>query len=279
MLVVALFFVKNKTSFKNEGVINQQGLAYSNLTLQDLVNKDTAGDGIPDWKKRLLGIDPSKKISDSEILNNFGTGNLNNQTGQSSDQNLTQTDKFSRELFGTVATLSQSETMDQATIDSLSASLADKIKNPVIRKIFSTSNLKIINNDSIQAFIDYSNTLGDIYGEYTIKYSVLDVFQQFGADENNIDESALLKLDPIITQMNQKIQGMLKMSVPQSIATLHLGVINTLQKLVENISDVKLYSTDPVIALGGISKYDENVTGLDSTFNSLMGMIKQKLNK
>ena len=63
--VVALFFVKNKTTFKNSldssSKSQENGLAYNSATLEDLVNKDTDGDGILDWEEGLYGLDPTKK--------------------------------------------------------------------------------------------------------------------------------------------------------------------------------------------------------------------------
>jgi hypothetical protein len=74
------------------------------------------------------------------------------------------------------------------------------------------------------------------------------------------------------------IDGMVKMSVPQSLAPLHLDVINALQRLVENISDIKLYSTDVVVALSAISQYDQNTASLDTATQKLSDTINQKLN-
>jgi hypothetical protein len=69
-----------------------------------------------------------------------------------------------------------------------------------------------------------------------------------------------------------------KTNVPQSISTLHLNVINSLERVAENISDIKLYDNDSIIALGGISKYQENATQLESDLNNLANAINQKLN-
>src|SRR6266568_3084652 len=64
--VVALFFIKNKNLFDNTikylGINKKTGLVYDpNTTVKDLVNKDTDGDGIPDWQENLFGTDPTKK--------------------------------------------------------------------------------------------------------------------------------------------------------------------------------------------------------------------------
>ena len=192
-------------------------------------------------------------------------------------ENLTQTDQFSRELFSTIATLNQNGIVDQATIDKLGASLAEKIQNPIIRKVFLISDIKTINDNSVQAFINYNNALNSIFQKYPTTYSVLDVLQEFIIDENSVDVSVLSKLNPIIEQSNKVMTAMVKMNVPQSLSVLHLNFINTLQRLVENLSDIKLYDNDSIVALGGISKYKENTTQLESDLNNLVNVIDQKL--
>ena len=63
--IVALFFLKTTSVFKNTATYqksNQEnGLTYGNLTIKDLVNKDTDRDGILDWEEGLWGTDPTKK--------------------------------------------------------------------------------------------------------------------------------------------------------------------------------------------------------------------------
>ena len=254
-----------------------------------MVNKDADGDGIPDWQEGLYGLDPTKKettpgIPDSVAIDKLKAEQkkVNAKQGRmetaQSKENLTQTDKFSRELFATVVAASQNGVMDQATIEKLVASLADKIQNSPPRKVFSIFDIKTINNDTVQAFTNYNNALDNISKKYPpTNYTILDVLQKFIIDENNVDVSALIKLDPIIKQINKVMEEMIKTSAPQSISNLHLNVINSFQRLAENLSDLRLYDSDPIVALGGISKYQENATRLESDLYNLANAIIKKL--
>ena len=295
MFVVALFFVKNKTIFENSepknSIANETGLVYGDETLEDLVNKDTDGDGILDWQESLYGLDPTKKETtpgtpDSAALKRMKVLEGSEGKGESlltdidsqKEENLSQTDKFSRELFATIVAANQSGTMDQATIDALSAALAEKIENPVTRKVFLLSDIKIGANEDTEAVKKYGDALNNIQNIYTIDYTVLDVLQKFSVDENDVDMSALKKLDPIIAQTNKVISAALKMSVPKFLSVLHLNVINSLQRLYENISDIKLYEDDTIVAFGAIFQYNQNASALESDLNILQNTITQKLN-
>jgi hypothetical protein len=292
--IVLLLFIKNKSAFDNSIQSAQgkpeinQGLIYNNVSLGSLVNRDTDGDGIPDWEESLWGTDPTKKettpgIPDSvaiekikaqqTIASNAQTNSPNQDTGT-----LTQTDQLSRDLFASIAAASQNGPLDQATTDQISNSLADHIQNSPPRKVFLLSDIKITANDNAQSVKIYHDTLNGIITKYTVSYTVLDVLQKFIVDANNVDSSVLVQLDPIIAGTGKMIDRMVGMSVPQSLAPLHLDVINALQRLVENISDIKLYSTDVVVALSAISEYDQNTATLNSAIQKLSDAINQKLN-
>ncbi|MEK7081298.1 MAG: hypothetical protein AAB902_02835, partial [Patescibacteria group bacterium] len=138
--------------------------------------------------------------------------------------------------------------------------------------------LKISTDNSFQAIKKYSDTLDNIYQKISTKYTVIDVLQKFAPDENDVDVSALSGLNPIIKQISNSIDGMKKTEVPQSLALLHLDLINGLQRLEENLNDIKLYDTDIIVALGGISKYGQNAIALESIVDNLANAISKKLN-
>ena len=68
------------------------------------------------------------------------------------------------------------------------------------------------------------------------------------------------------------------MQVPKSLSLLHLDLINNLQKMTENINDIKLFDSDPIVAMGAIIQYGENALASVSSANKLTDTIKQKLN-
>ena len=282
-------FGLGKNSLENNA---ETGLVYSgNEILENLITKDTDLDGVLDWEEMLWGTNPDKKdtnddgVSDSTEIaklktskeeysfgDELGLGENNSETGE-----LTETDKFSREFFSTVTTLNQSGVIDQATMDKLGESLAEKIKNSAPRKIFLLSDLKIIEDGSLQAIKNYNNALDNIRKKYPVETNAMDILQKFIVDENTVDVAVLSELDPIIEQTEKIVNELAKMSIPESIAPLHLDFLNGIERLVENLNDIQLYEVDVILALSAISQYEENITTLESANNELVKILQQKL--
>lgn len=291
VFLVLLFFIKNKSLFTNivnytSQRSNQESLTYNDEIIADLVNRDTDKDGVLDWEEGLWSTDPTKKdTNDDGVQDNVEIEKLKKQTRQNEQglplhagENLTETDKFSRELFATVATLNQTGQIDQVTVEKLSSSLADKIQNSAPRKVFTVFDIKTINDDTKQTIQKYSDILSNLYPKTPAKYSVLEVLQKFVLDENEGNAGNLSLLDPIIERANNLTNGMLKMEVPKSLVLLHLNLINSFERILENLNDIKLYETDTILSLAGISQYEENAIALESAANQLTETIKQKLN-
>ncbi len=293
--IVVIFFIKNKNLFEGTikylGGTQKTGLTYNpNDTVADLINKSTTGDGIPDWEKILLGLDPTKTenvpgVPDSVTIQKMMQANTASGQTATDNSNLSQTDQVSREFFATVTSLEESGAidangnMDQDTQDQLTNSLINNIQNSPQRKIYQLSDINIINDNSIAAIKDYNTTLNIIFPKTTLNYSVVDVLQKFAPDDtgNNTDPSVLPELTPIIRQMNASLFGLLAIPVPQSLATLHLDAINSTESVIENLNDIQLYTTDSIVAFSGMSKYGQNSTAMSTAFQNLASAIDQKL--
>lgn len=257
------------------------------MTVKDLVNKDVDGDGIPDWEETLYNLDPNSKETTLGVPDNSIIAKLRNDpagVGANSDandqtpENLTETDKFSRELFSTVASLNQNGTVSEDTVNKIGSSLAEKIQNRPPQKIYSLNDLKMIDEDTPVTIKNYADSLNNIFKDYPTNTSVIAILQKFIVDKNNVDVTALQELDPIIAQMQDAIDKMSTMSVPKSISLPHLDFLNAMERVVENLKNIKLYDADAILAYSGIQQYQANSTLLESSLKNLSNELVQKLN-
>ena len=267
------------------GINQKSGLTYDpNETVADLVNKSTTGDGIPDWEKVLFGLDPTKTenvpgVPDSATIQEMmQENNPSGQTNTNQGGTPTKTDEFSRDLFAEVSAVStQGQPIDQSTVDNISNSFAEKIQNPVVRKTFLISDIKTTNDNSAGVIQKYKNALIKIYTEYPTKTNVADVIKEFVGDGTNVNDAALQKLDPIITQLNGILTARIEMGVPSQLAQPHLDVINALERVTENLTDIKAYDSDPVVTIGAMNVYNNNTLTLQAALDDLANKITQKL--
>ena len=286
MVLLALFLIKSKTIFNNDA--NESAGIYSgDMKLSELVNTDTDLDGVMNWEEGLWGTNPTLKDTDGdgeedgaeiEKLKLEKGGDEEATKTEGGNEVLTETDKFSRELFSTIVALNQAGEIDEASADKLTESLAKEIKNSVPRKVFVLSDIKTTPDNSTTSVQTYLTNLDNINKKYPVSQNVLDILKEFVNDGENVNSEALSKLDIIIKQKSLTITDFAKMSVPQDLAQMHLDMLNALQRVVENIEDMQMFEVDPIVAMGAISKYEENGDLLQSALTKLGDFLIKKLN-
>ena len=283
VFVISIFFIKTKSTFQNSPTDSgiSGGLTYNTSILKDLVNKDTDADGVLDWEEGLWGTSPTQKDTDADgVSDSTEIAQLKAQARGSaeveiSEENLTQTDKFSRELVATMAALNQSGEMDQATIEKLGQSLATQVENSPSKKTYGSSDIKVIKDTSLQAAEKYNSAMRTVYSKYVIVSSHIDILQESLTEDEDLDGSVLEKLDPIIKQTQGIINGMIAIEVPQNLAPFHLALINALANLNENLSSVQLVDIDPIMAFSAMSQYEQNATLLELAATNLENALEK----
>ena len=300
LIVVLAFLLKKNSTYKNSNVA-KVGLVYDNETIGDLVNRDTDGDGVTDWEEGLWGTDPKNpdtlgnglgdavEIAKMKQASGETTGNTATIAG---NENLTETDKFSRELFTSVAALDQTGGMDQDTVDKLSASVVSQISEPAVKTTFTSSDIKTVQDSSVQAAKKYSDALDSVFKKsptlfqngyegvaYQVGKGFEDAMQAFDADDTG-DASELASLDPLIQQVQSLNNGIISLStpVPGEFTILHLNVINSFERIIENMNGLKLLDSDPVVAMGAASKFADNMDALQAAISQLETAISNKIN-
>jgi hypothetical protein len=281
VFVVGIFFIKSSSSiFKNEK--EGAGLTVSTEVLGNLLSKDSDKDGILDWEEGLWDTNPNNKDTDGDgTPDDVEIAEMKRLSGMESEgsvdsENLTQTEQFSRELFAVVASLDQSGEIDAASVEKLTDSLATQIVNTPTKKVFTSVDIQVTENNSRETILEYNNNLNKIYQKYPIQGNVLEILQEFNtSEEENVD--ILLKLDPIVKQTNNLINEISKTVVPRSIANFHLDFINALQRIKENVEGLELFESDTIVTLGAVSQYETNTILLEEAMTQLANAMNEQL--
>jgi hypothetical protein len=290
LFLVALFLIKNRSLFLNEqnyqnAAGNNSGLDYATAPIGELVGRDFDADGVLDWEESLWGTDPLKMDTDGDgVMDDVAIEKLKKESAQASGikldavasdtENLSATDQFSRELFATVASLGANGALDETTVEQIGEELANKIQNPVQRKVFTLTDLKIISDTSKEALQKYNRDAGAVlFNKYPLDQRVYDVVKGTLAGEDDLNVSGLSKLDPIVKQLREIVKGLVNIPTPVSLATIHLDAINAFEKMFENLNDMKMINDDPLVAMGAINQYLVSSAQADAAVQKLAALI------
>jgi hypothetical protein len=244
--------------------------------LQSYSQKDSDGDGLPDWEEALYGTDPNNPHSFSPTLTD----------GQAVAEGLIKP-KFS----STIPTASTTPADIQDSIPGqipAENTLTAQFSEDFLQSYISASNGQQLSSDDEQALVT------QLMGDYTAKaqaliqsqYTLLDVHTSSNADvstyageveqliqqndvaagdgnpvdlmqaymENN-DMTAKVKLQTLETSYTNITAGLLAISAPPQLAGSHLLLIQSFDTLAKATQYVISYQQDPVATMGAISIY------------------------
>ena len=261
-LVSTIFSRKNHFSASN----NSQ-LQTGKLTINDLLQKDTDGDGVPDWQEALWGTDPNNKatfngVADADYIQQKKDA-LKITNGDNSGQNsgnLTETDKFAQDFFASLTAMKQNGQVDTKTINSVSAALGQKIADPTLIDKYTDQDAKVGDSDDLEAQKTYYSTIKKLFESYTKKgigdeVSITSVLAS-SSETSNISQYTE-KLNQISSAYQEYATKMLAVSVPQSLVQYHIEIINSANNTGVAVSNMTKISDDPVVGLSGLSQYQK----------------------
>ncbi len=242
------------------------------LFKSDPNNKDTDGDGTDDGEEVKLGRNPiipgpNDKIQKSETL----SGNYT----EDSYENLTATDKVSRQLFAEYFQAKQSGA--EVSSETQSRIIESAISDPnLIKKarFYTEGELKIINESGESSLRKYGNNVGAILKKYPgSKESELVTLNRAIQKD---DENELAKLDISASAYQNTIKDMLLLSVPKKAVSVHLSVINGLSAVEKINRDMRNVFKDPITALSSTQEYIKTVTNLAESLKNVGLFFKEE---
>lgn len=254
-LSFGLFFgVKGIISyFKNKklGVDGKQ----VEVTVGEIIQKDSNRNGIADWEEYLWGLDPYKNGKDNKefILAKKKSLEESGIISISDDSQITDNDMLSREFFATLVSLQMTGELDEESLKSLSESIGKNIEATPIDDIY-TSSMLTVKDDSSLAKTTYNDALTKLINNYKdadIGSELTFIMQGL----SNKDPSALYAAKTVADSYISFGDELIKIPVPRSLSATHLSMANNYEKVGQTINDMTKTLSDQLIGMKAIINY------------------------
>ncbi len=254
-----------KEKFLAEGAKNETALQAGDFTLEELVQKDTDGDSIPDWEEALWGTDKFKKVTyeglpDAQYIENRKKEleiNSGNDPSLLADGPLTETDKFAREFFVAFTALKESGEVDQDTINNFSNALGQKIIDPAVIDSYLLKDVKMGSSTSKDIYYSGIVDTYDVFLQSGIGDELDLVSQMLGSYSTTGKTEGTDKLITIANAYQNFAKKIMEMGVPAGLEDAHLNVANSANNTGIAVRNMAKVVDDPVVGLSGLSQYQK----------------------
>jgi len=197
-----------------------------------------------DWRKQFIDTSSSSSVT--------GSTSSKASTG-SSDENLTLTDQFGREVFEKYTELKQAglasnPSVVQATGNELANS---SVFTSMAPQTYAAKDIKIIPNVDAASVRQYINLVAVIFSTAPTSNEAEIALGSL----NSGDTSGLKQIDPNIASYTQIIASLRALPVPQSLVSAHLNIVNGFSTALFSSQNLRVSDVDPVRGIIGIRTY------------------------
>ena len=232
-----------------------------NISLNNLVQKDGDEDGVFDWEEALWGTDPNNKttnegIGDKEFIEKKRKEVATSAEGETeikTDENLNETEKFSREFFATVTALKQSGNLDESAVSNIANVVGDKVNDSNLSNNYRVTDLSKTYDVTAESQAEFYEAIGDLY----LKYRDLGL----GTELDNMDTSTGEVNAPELLRVAQVYQDFSKeiaeLSIPNNLTSNALDILNGAYNTGSAIKNLAQMGDNPLIGLTGLTQYQK----------------------
>jgi len=225
------------------------------VTVGEIIQKDSNDNGIADWEEYLWGLDPKKSGQENKnfILAKKKALEESGILVSDETQTLTDNDMLSQEFFATLISLQMTGDLNTESMNSVAASLGKNIVAIPIPDVY-TNNMLTVENDSTGANTTYHEALVTLIN----KYNDADIgseltFVTQGLSNN--DPSALYAAATVADAYRTFGEELIQIPVPRSLSAVHLSMANNYEKVGQTINDLAKILSDPLIGMKAIISY------------------------
>ncbi len=241
-----------------------------------LLAKDSDGDGLKDWEEELWKTDPTVADTDGDKTpdgqeiksgrdplvagpnDKLDLDTIENKINTETENDLSDTTKFSRELFLKIIAAKKSNTppTEEELATLLKTTIASEIQTRK-KQEFSEGDFVLETAETPEKIRKYGNEIAFILTEESpvpLEHELIIVDR--AQTKNDPDE--LKKLIPLIAQYEKIKTGLLKTVVPASGASIHVELTNAVSGMIYSLTALQFILTDPIKSLPGVSAYANN---------------------
>lgn len=262
---------KAKKAFHQETIERLTG-----LTVSDLVEKDTDGDGVPDWEESLWGTDKNNRFTFNGIIDSEYIARkkkeINPNFNTVEEENLTETDKFARQFFSSFLAMKEGG-VDNLTINNFASSVGQNLVNTKIVDEFTKENIKTSTSLSIEEYYTKMKSTFE-------KYSKLGLGEEMQLLENSLNqysatgsESNTEKIQTIGIAYQEFAKEASQIIAPEIISDTHLNIINSANKTGISVLSFSKVINDPILGVTGLAQYEKNIDDFVKNVTALETLI------
>ncbi len=259
--------------------ISEKKLRAEKVTLNDLWQKDTDGDGVMDWEEGLWGTDVNKAVTfDGEPDSSYIRKRREAlPAGDTAGMEGTETEKFAQEFFTSFVALKQNGQFDEKTINNLYGSIGEKIADPSLLDRYTSNNVKLSEETGVQAQAKYYDTLQGLFEKYA-EAGIGDELEAVSGDittySSTGETNSESRLSGIADAYQEFASKMSEMSVPSSLVSHHLKIMNDANNTGVAVRNMEKMVTDPIIGLSGLSQYQKYSDDLIKAARELQAILE-----
>lgn len=229
---------------------------------------DTDGDGSKDWEEILVGTNPNDPKSKPSTTKSSATTDLT----ATPPEKLSQIDLVSRDFFARYMELRQlGASKDKASQEELARTTAGNISLSKPAD-YSIDEILTKSDTSNAAVIQYGNEISAIFKKYAIQSRNEAVITKESLDKE--DPEILKEIDPIILSYKNIINSLIKVAAPQSMATMHLDLVNAMNGSLFVAQSLRNSDADAIKGVQAVVYYQVVSQQLYNAFSAIKSYFK-----
>lgn len=280
VIVAFSYFLGSKQSF----LTNEKSSPLSSIegkTINEIINTDSDLDSVYDWEETLWGTDKNKQATFDNIPDSTYIAKKKKELNIEQEQDnkkLTETEIFARNFFTAYTALKATGEVSSEEINEFSASLGEKISDDNLPDKYSANDIKIAKTDDSKSRIAYYNELKIQFEKYETQGGLGEEINIISTNiaeyQNTKIEKDYLELTKIGNAYIEFAKSTINISVPESLKTYHLKIANSSHNTGVSLADMSKAVVDPIIGIGGLSKYQRYSKEFIDTVELLETLIK-----